>query len=208
MEAALSSDLHNIRYITADGKRIASVYWRRDVSQEEAIANASLLAKSKAMMEALKEVSEIANGIQTGDGKLIVQKVFSAIGFLPEEKNGLLGTEGNFGFRVVRKGHHFGLEDRLIWDKEEPGVEFFMLKNSKGVPFGGRGWYISRYYYTTLKFSKVSKEGICLDGGMANIASLSGAMMERVMAAVDAEISTFASEIDVQAWRDSWKIPR
>lgn len=56
-EAALSSDLHHIRYITADGRRIASVQLRSDMTQEEAIANATLMAQADKMLDLLEEVS-------------------------------------------------------------------------------------------------------------------------------------------------------
>lgn len=210
VEAALSSDLHNIRYITADGRRIASVCMRNDMTQDEAISNANLLSKAKMMMETLKEVAEIAKWVKGNDCDLIVQKVYAVIGDAVQDQmgNGLLGTEGNFGFRVIRQGQTYGVNDCLVWEKAEPGIEFYILKTRRGVPYGGMGWFISRYYYTTLKFSKVTTEGLCLEGSMADTATLSGPMMSNIMATVDEEISTFANQNDVQTWRNSWKIKR
>jgi hypothetical protein len=56
-EAALSSDLHHVRYITADGSIIARVCLRKGMPQEEAIANAKLMATADKMLQALEEVS-------------------------------------------------------------------------------------------------------------------------------------------------------
>ena len=53
----MSSDLHHIRYITADGSIIARVCLRKGMPQEEAIANAKLMATADKMLQALEEVS-------------------------------------------------------------------------------------------------------------------------------------------------------
>ncbi|MBS3912691.1 MAG: hypothetical protein KGZ70_12870 [Hydrogenophaga sp.] len=72
-ETALSSDLHHVRYITADGRRIASVCLRNGMPQEEAIANATLLASANKMLQALEEVSTMLSqhpDFKVGDSKV------------------------------------------------------------------------------------------------------------------------------------------
>lgn len=54
-ESAMSSDLHHVRYITADGKIIASVRHRIEHSMDEAIANAKLMASAPALLTLLVE---------------------------------------------------------------------------------------------------------------------------------------------------------
>lgn len=72
-EAALSSDLHHVRYITADGSIIARVYLRKGMPQEEAIANAQLMATADKMLQALDEVSTMLS--QHPDFKVANSKV-------------------------------------------------------------------------------------------------------------------------------------
>ena len=60
---SLSSDLGAIRYITADGKTIASVWCRRDTEQDEALANAHMLSAAKASHEANVELAAIVREI-------------------------------------------------------------------------------------------------------------------------------------------------
>jgi hypothetical protein len=61
LTAALSSDMHNIRYINADlgeGKgyvAIASVRYRNELSQEENLATAQLLSMAPKLRDSLKE---------------------------------------------------------------------------------------------------------------------------------------------------------
>lgn len=50
-EAALSSDVSHIRNITADGKIIASVRHRVEHSQDEALANARLMANASDLLK-------------------------------------------------------------------------------------------------------------------------------------------------------------
>ncbi|MCZ8254507.1 MAG: hypothetical protein O9327_02345 [Polaromonas sp.] len=57
--ASVSSDLGAIRYITADGKAIASVWCRRDIDQDEALANANMLAAAKVSHESNVELAAI-----------------------------------------------------------------------------------------------------------------------------------------------------
>jgi len=119
----------------------------------------------------------------------------------------LLGQIGNFGVRLVRSGDRYGLEDRLLWEKKEPGVEFYFVDSRFSCSHKGRGRFIARYYYTTLRFRSPQAHGLCLDGGDPLRMSLTNMELARVMQMVDATVSEFASEETVQAWRDSWKLP-
>ena len=53
-EPAISSDFDHIRYITADGKIIASVRHRVEQTQAEALANARLVTEAPALLDALR----------------------------------------------------------------------------------------------------------------------------------------------------------
>jgi hypothetical protein len=121
------------------------------------------------------------------------------------KRDDLDGVVGNFGVRIVRKGMNYGLDDVLTWDKPEPLVEFY-LQSSKGRIHDGRGWFISRYYYTTLKFREFSNEGLCLDGGNRDTCSLTAAEFDAALTLVDARVALFANSSDVESWRESWRI--
>lgn len=120
--------------------------------------------------------------------------------------NLLTGTVGNFGVRVVCEGDAYGLNDCLRWDKKEPAIELYILADSHGKPYPGRGWFVSRYYYTTLKFRKGSNEGLCLDGGDYENCTLAANQFREAMRIADAKVATFASEGDIESWRKSWLI--
>jgi hypothetical protein len=56
-ECALSSDLYNIRYITGpDCQKICDVNHRVEMPQDEALANARLIAAAPDLMQALERV--------------------------------------------------------------------------------------------------------------------------------------------------------
>lgn len=117
------------------------------------------------------------------------------------------GVVGNFGVRIVREGMKYGLDDVLTWDKPEPLVEFY-VQGSNGRTYEGRGWFVSRYYYTTLKFRNKQFEGLCLDGGQRDLCSLTADEFEAAMTLVDARLASFASAADIEGWRKSWHIGR
>lgn len=64
-EAAMSSDTPHIRYITADGAIIASVRHRLEQTQDEALANARLMAAAPELAAGL---SFAANAYATSRG--------------------------------------------------------------------------------------------------------------------------------------------
>lgn len=61
--------------------------------------------------------------------------------------------------RVVRQGQAFGLLDRLVHTHTDPLVEFFDPE-VPNAPSMQPGWFISRYYASTL--TQV-RGGLCLD---------------------------------------------
>ena len=59
-QAAMSSDFYHIRYITDDnGRIIAEVNQHVGMEQDEALANARVLAGSASMLELLKELIDL-----------------------------------------------------------------------------------------------------------------------------------------------------
>ena len=56
-EACMSSDVHYIRYITADGRVIAKVRHRVGQTQEEALANANAMAALPLLLASLREMT-------------------------------------------------------------------------------------------------------------------------------------------------------
>ncbi len=65
-ESAMSSDIFHVRYITADGRIIASVRHRIEQSLDEAIANARLMADAPKLLKALQDIIDEA-GPQYGN---------------------------------------------------------------------------------------------------------------------------------------------
>lgn len=125
------------------------------------------------------------------------------------ESKQILGQVASFAIRLVKKGDKYGLQDSLTWEKEEPAVEFYFLNNEVSKSFELRGYFVSRYYYTTLRFSsknKVTEGGLCLDGGDPYRMALSAQEMQLVMAMVDAAIAGFATPDQIQGWRNAWKV--
>jgi hypothetical protein len=127
------------------------------------------------------------------------------------ESKKMLGQVASFAIRLVKKGEKYGLKDRLTWKKDEPGVEFYYVNEETVRAHGPQGFFVSRYYYTSLRFhsrNPVTEAGLCLDGGDALRMSLSAQEMQQVMAMVDAAIAEFATPAQIQGWRDAWKIRR
>lgn len=74
----------------------------------------------------------------------------------------VVGRFGRYNVRVLLPGSRYGRHDCLVWDKDEPGIEFYLLTDNYTTELDGRGHFISRYYLKSL--SDPSK-GLCLDGG-------------------------------------------
>lgn len=68
----------------------------------------------------------------------------------------------NFNVRVVRKGDHYGRNDCLEHDEDEPLVEFY---DAKWTKFGPRGQFVSRYYLETI-METPTEHGLALDCGV------------------------------------------
>lgn len=88
--------------------------------------------------------------------------------------------------RLVFKGMAYGLDFKLVHDKDEPLVEFYDARHEH-TPYGQ---FVSRYYAETLLegYEKGrTAGGICLDGGVPSW-NLSGAALGRVLDWVRAAI--------------------
>lgn len=116
---------------------------------------------------------------------------------------------GQFRVRLVKQGDRYGLEDRLLWEKAEPAVEFYYVGDKDPASsFKGRGHFVSRYYYTSLRFRQSQVRGLCLDGGDPLRMSLTEVEMEQLMALIDVAVRGFADDEAVQSWRASWRVGR
>lgn len=70
-----------------------------------------------------------------------------------------------FNVHIVRKGGKYGLDNRLIWDKDEPAVEFYDTR----FPHTPLGQFVSSYYVETLIADGPRNEcGLNLHGGVAD----------------------------------------
>lgn len=80
-EAALSSDVDYIRLITADQKIIGKVRHRPGQSQEEALANARLMAGAKTLLEEAMALVEVLrkSGIDPEDFKGLEKAIASSL---------------------------------------------------------------------------------------------------------------------------------
>ena len=111
-----------------------------------------------------------------------------------------------FTTRVVREGDTYGLDhcltytregDRLTFDPDEVLVEFYdatYAGDDRFDPVLGLGQFVSRYYGTTLldgdRWSPRKRgTGLCLDGGNADVWSIDGATMEKVLEGLESQIS-------------------
>lgn len=79
-----------------------------------------------------------------------------------------------FFVRTVMKGDRYGLDDKLVHEKDEPMIEFYDWKYANQKTFGPRGQFVSRYGLSTLR--KMGSGGICLDGGIPEWSVDAGAM--------------------------------
>ncbi len=84
--------------------------------------------------------------------------------------------------RFVKIGDRYGLNDCLVHgaektDLREPMIEFYCPENKAHGP---RGYFISRYYVSTLieRVGKKGHVGLCLDGGQREFDLSAEAMAE------------------------------
>lgn len=82
-----------------------------------------------------------------------------------------------FNVVLVAKGDRYGLDDRLVWDKDEPAVEFYDVRYDH-TP---HGQFVARYYAETLLSRP--RGGLDLYGG-ADAWKVDGAAMLVVIGAV------------------------
>lgn len=63
--------------------------------------------------------------------------------------------------RVLQKGEAYGRNNRLIYENDEPCVEFYDTRH----PFSNLGQFVSRYNIYTLVGTHPYGHGLCLYGG-------------------------------------------
>lgn len=68
-----------------------------------------------------------------------------------------------FTIRTVKRGDGYGVDDRIIHDRDDPIVEFYDLDYAE--KFGPRGQFVSRYSASTLAHHADGR-GLDLDGGV------------------------------------------
>jgi hypothetical protein len=115
-----------------------------------------------------------------------------------------LGQIGNFKVRVVYQGNCYGLQGNMTWDKEEPGIEFYVVNTARGVPVIGGPAFVSRYYYTTLIKPLGKGIGLCLDGGEPIWLSLSADELSAAMSLVKTELAKAYTDADIEKWKQAW----
>lgn len=76
----------------------------------------------------------------------------------------------NWKVVVIKQGEHYGLNNKLIHEKENPLVEFYDMKHNQ---------FVSRYYLNTL-LDIPDGQGLLLDGNNPTIWSLDGGAMDSV----------------------------
>lgn len=79
-------------------------------------------------------------------------------------------TTRNWKVVVIKQGEHYGLNNKLVHEKENPLVEFYDMKHNQ---------FVSRYYLSTL-LDIPDGQGLLLDGGNPAIWSLDGETMDSV----------------------------
>lgn len=88
---------------------------------------------------------------------------------------------GPWTVRIVFKGEHYGLNNVLLHEQDEPLVEFYDAEQDS-TKFGPLGQFVSRYFITTLLSRKHSGMPLCLHGGYPNDWTVAGehmALIER-----------------------------
>lgn len=83
--------------------------------------------------------------------------ITSSAGFQITATNGI-----TFNTIRVDKGEPYGPSETLIWDKNEPLIEFYDTR----FPFTRHGQFISRYYLSSLVDNHDPKKGLNLYGGV------------------------------------------
>ena len=77
----------------------------------------------------------------------------------------VMKTFGNFNVRILRQHDHYGLEDGLVHNEEEPVVEFY---DNRYINDGDwkRGQFVARYYAETLREDcvRIYQYGLQLEG--------------------------------------------
>ena len=101
-------------------------------------------------------------------------------------------TVSKFNVRVVNQGDKYGRNLCLTHSKPEPMVEFYDSR----YPHTEFGQFVSRYYVATILGEDgygSGQGGLCLDGGNADVWSVSAEDMDTVRAFLKSVASTTAA---------------
>lgn len=119
------------------------------------------------LIPAGQEVAVIAQEIARWHGRGAVATLIGEAeaqgAVIDDGSGGALFPVDGFNVRILRRGDHYGLNDGLLYENEEPSVEFYDATQSQDK-FGPRGQFVSRYLAATLLTHSPS-EGLLLDRG-------------------------------------------
>ena len=75
-------------------------------------------------------------------------------------------TLARWNVRIVRNGEHYGRNNCLTHDENDPLIEFFDMTVRPDL-WGDEGYFVSRYYLSTLleDANELRETGLCLHGG-------------------------------------------
>lgn len=115
-------------------------------------------------------------------------------------------SHGIFKVKVIRKGDSYGLDDVLSWAHDEPGISFYVSCTKDGKPISGEnglGYFVSRYFYTTMLECVDRRRGVCLEGSEPVWLSVDALALECIMESVSRYVMAFATVADVRKWREN-----
>jgi hypothetical protein len=81
-----------------------------------------------------------------------------------------------FVARRVDKGENYGRDERIAHQEDDPLIEFYDTRH----PHTKYGQFVSRYYLSTLQ-KRDQNQGLCLDGGNADVWSIDSGSLSTVL---------------------------
>lgn len=152
-----------------------------EISLDELVAKAEALLSDKKVYDAvLDDYSDLLAFAVASERSAVVAalennvSVADLVGMVLAEKHPKELTVGQWRVRVLELGDGYGLDNKVTWDRREPGVEFYdMYVNKDSFPDGQ--FTGGRYYLSTLLGREDSRGnslddmvkqriGLCLDG--------------------------------------------
>lgn len=122
-----------------------------------------------------------------------------------EPQDGALSRVEIFNVRIVRRGEHYGRDDCVAHDRDDPLVEFYDSRRS-AKDFGPRGQFVSRYYASTLMARQKPVAGLLLDTGSPDW-TVSPAGMRKVLVQIRAALG-MPSDADEESTTGADSSPR